>query len=114
MPRDFRTRTPLPALGMSSLVLGVIALLLAFLPILGVPLSLCGIVLGVIGVFSSLTVPGTYPRWSLAGLATSCLALIVNLAITYAPTGYLPEQSVPRTWQPVPDRPYPPPPARQK
>jgi|HubBroStandDraft_4_1064222.scaffolds.fasta_scaffold445191_1 hypothetical protein len=114
MPDTFRTRTPLPALGMSSLVLGVIALLLAFLPILGIPLSLCGILLGVVGIFSSLAVAGTYLRWSLAGLATSCLALIVNLAITYAPTGYLPEQNVPRTWQPVPDRPYAPPPASQK
>ncbi len=114
MPRSYRTHTPLPALGMSSLVLGVIALLLTFLPILGIPLSLCGVVLGVVGIFSSLTVPGTYLRWSLAGLATSSLALIVNIAITYAPTGYLPEQSVPRTWQPVPDRPSPPAPARQK
>ena len=114
MPHLYLTRTPLPAFGMSSLVLGVIALLLAFLPILGIPLSLCGIVLGVVGVFSSLKVPGTYVRWSFAGLATSCLALIVNLAITYAPTGYLPEQSVPQTWQPVPDRPSPPPPASQR
>ena len=112
MPHSFRTRSPLPALGMSSLVLGVIALLLAFLPILGIPLSLIGAILGVIGIFSSLSVPGIYLRWSLAGLATSCLALIVNLAITYAPTGYLPEQRTPRTWQSAPDHPLPPPPAR--
>jgi len=113
MPDTFRTRTPLPAIGMSSLVLGVIALVLGFLPILGIPLSLCGIVLGVIGTVAARSIGGTYLRWALAGVATSSLALVVNLAIAYAPSGYLPEQNVPSNWQPTPDRPYVSPPASQ-
>jgi hypothetical protein len=113
MASFYITRVPLPALGMSALVLGVIALLLAFLPILGIPLSLCGIVLGCIACVASFTVPGTFLRWALAGLITCILALTINLAIYYAPTGYLNEPGVPRPWQGVPDRPYSPPPARQ-
>ncbi len=113
MASSFSTRTPLPALGMTSLVLGVIAMVLAFLPVLGIPLSLCGIVLGTIGIFASFAVPGSHLRWALAGVATSLLALGINAAIGFAPSGYLHDQKVPRPWQPVPDRPYAPPPARQ-
>ena len=64
---------------MTSLVLGIIALLLFFLPILGVPLSLCGIAIGLVALFASLAFPGVHLRWALAGLATSCLALAINL-----------------------------------
>jgi hypothetical protein len=113
MPSITPIRTPPTALGMASLVLGVIALLLFFLPILGIPLSLCGIILGVIGLLASFAVRGTYLRWTLAGLATSCLALAINVAIAYSPAGYLHDHNVPRPWQPVPDRPYVAPPAKQ-
>jgi hypothetical protein len=102
---------PLPALGMTSLVLGVIALLLCFLPILGIPLSAFGLLFGLLGFLVALFARGTSLRWSLGGLAASTLALLVNLAIAYAPQGYLPGRNVPKPWQPVPDRPYVPPPA---
>jgi len=98
---------------MTSLVLGVISSLLFFLPILGIPLSLCGILFGVLGLLGHFAVPGTSLRWTLEGLAVSCLSLAINVAITFAPTGYLHDQNVPRPWQPVPDRPYVSPPARQ-
>jgi hypothetical protein len=50
----------------------------------------------------------------LAGLATCCLALMVNLAITYAPGGYLPDRGVPQGRQSNADAPFAPPPARQR
>ena len=77
----YRTPTPLPALGMASLVLGVIAMLLAPLPVLGIPLSGCGILFGVIGFIAAFTVPGTYLRWAVGGLAASLSGqLAMNLA----------------------------------
>jgi hypothetical protein len=108
----FRTHSSLPPLGMTSLVLGIIAMLLGFLPVLGIPLSACGIILGVIGFGAALCVGGSNLRWGLAGLAASCLALGLNVAIAYAPGGYLPDHNVPKPWQPVPDQPEVPPPAR--
>jgi hypothetical protein len=107
----YRTPTPLPALGMASLVLGVIAMLLAPLPVLGIPLSGCGILFGVIGFIAAFTVPGTYLRWAVGGLAASCLALAMNLALAYAPEGYVPDHNPPPSWQPAPDPPTTPPPA---
>ena len=105
---------PPMALGVTSLVLGVIASLLFFLPILGIPLSVCAVLIGVIGLIASAARPKVFLRWSLIGLAASCLALAINLAIVYAPVGYLRDQNVPRPWQSVPDRPSAPPPARQR
>jgi hypothetical protein len=96
---------------MTSLVLGVVALLLAFLPVLGVPIGAIGLVLGILGCLVTLLVRGTSLRWSLAGAAVSSLAVGMNLAIYYAPSGYLPQPRVPPTWQPVPDRPRVSPPA---
>ncbi len=112
MVTTYRSRTPLPALGMTSLVLGVIGLLLAFLPVLGIPLSICGIVFGVVGFFAALGVPGTYLRWAAAGLATSLLSLGINVAIANAPGREVTGVNVPPLWQSVPDRPAAPPPAR--
>jgi hypothetical protein len=113
---SYLTRSPLPALGMSSMVLGVIALILAFLPILGIPLSACGVILGIIGIFAAFTVPGTYLRWAVAGLLTSLLSLAVNLAIWWAPgvRGEVPSPRTPTPWQPGPGRPANPPPAHPR
>jgi hypothetical protein len=99
---------------MASLVLGVIALLLFFMPILGIPLSVCGMFFGIVGLFASFTASRTNLRASIAGLAASSLALAINVAIANAPAGYLHDPTVPRLWQPVPDRPHAPPPASQK
>jgi hypothetical protein len=102
---------PLPALGMTSLVLGVIALFVAFLSVLGVPISALGLLCGVVGLAAAFF-GGASLRWSLQGIAVCALALAVNVALTFASVGYLPGRKVPRTWEPVPDRPYVPPPAR--
>jgi hypothetical protein len=106
-------RTPLPllALGMLSLVLGTIGLLLFFLPILGVPVSAFALLVGVLATIMAPFGIGGRLRWALAGLAMSATALAVNLAIAYAPGGYLPNPHGLPSWQAVPDRPYVPPPA---
>ena len=105
MRKLFATPSPLPALGMTSLVLGIIALMLAFLPVLGVPLSAIGLLFGVLGVVAAFFPTHTSLRWSLAGVATCGLALGVNVALTLSPQGYLPERNVPPPWEPPPGRP---------
>ena len=108
--------SPPIALGMSSLVIGTIGLMLFFLPVLGIPLSAFGLFFGILGLLAMFVGgkarSGTIVRWTLAGIAVSCLGLAVNVAIAYAPAGYLPGRDVPRLWQTPPDRPYVPPPAR--
>jgi hypothetical protein len=112
MRKLLETYQPLLGLGMVSLVLGTIALLLAFLPILGIPISLLGILFGLVGVIGGFVRRGLTLRWGLGGTALSSLALGVNLALVYAPEGYLPTRAVPPAWQPPPGRPYIPPPGQ--
>jgi hypothetical protein len=104
------------ALGMSSLVIGTIGLMMFFLPVLGIPLSSFGLLFGILGLLAAILQGkagrGVFLRWTLAGIAVSCLALAVNVAITYAPAGYLPGRAVPQSWQSPPDRPYVPPPSQ--
>ncbi len=97
-------------LGMSSLVLAFVALLVFFMPILGIQISVLALAFGILGLIVSPWTTGPSLRWSLGGIAASCLALGVNLAIAYAPQGYLPDRDVPAPWRTVPDRPYVPPP----
>lgn len=104
------------AFGMSSVVIGTIGLMLFFLPVLGIPLSAFGLLFGLLGLlaafFGGRAGGGVLLRWTLAGIAVSCLGLAVNVAIAYAPAGYLPGREVPQLWQSSPDRPYVPPPER--
>src|SRR5262249_15332490 len=103
--------SPLVGLGMSSLVLGVIALLLFFLPILGIPISACGLFFGLAGLGGALFVGGVSLRWSVGGIFFSGLALAINLALAYAPQDYLADRPPREPWRPAPDRPYVSPPA---
>jgi len=96
---------------MLSLVLGTIGLLLFFLPILGWPISACGVFFGLVGIVLSLSRGGVPLRWSLMGTTLSVLALTINLAISSAPGGYLPDPRGRPLWQDVPGRPSVPPPA---
>ncbi len=103
---------PLMGLGMTSLVLGVIALLVAFMPVLGIPLSVCGLGFGLVGLVGGLFRGGIVLRWGLGGTFLSGMALFVNIALAYAPAGYTPGPSTPPPWNPPTDRPYVPPPAQ--
>jgi ABC-type Fe3+-siderophore transport system permease subunit len=108
--------SPPIGLGMTSLVVGTIGLMLFFLPVLGIPISAFGLFFGVLGLlvafFGTRAGGGARLRWTLAGIAVSCLGLAVNVAIAYAPAGYLPGREVPKSWQSPPDRPFVSPPAR--
>jgi hypothetical protein len=99
-------------LGMAGVTLGTMGLLLAFLPILGIPISAFGLLFGLIGFGATLVKGGVRLRWSVWGTGLSAAALAINIAIVYAPAGYLPRRDVPQMWQQVPDRPYVPPPER--
>jgi hypothetical protein len=72
-------------LGMISLVLGTIALLLFFLPIVSIPISASGLIFGLVGTIIAVFVGRADLRWSFLGLTVSLLALLINLAIVYAP-----------------------------
>src|SRR5205807_1370020 len=98
-----RTQVAPMALGMVSLVLGTIALLLFFMPILGIPISAIGLLCGIGGIIGRFIRVELSLRWSLAGGVVCSLALGVNLAIAYAPRGYLPPPRVAPSWQTVPD-----------
>jgi phosphate/sulfate permease len=103
-------RPPL-GLGMTSLVLATVGLMLAFIPILGVPISSFALLFSILGFAAAIFLARETLRWSVAGLCLSALALGVNVAMFYAPAGYLPSRDVPRSWQPVSSRPYVAPPA---
>src|SRR5262249_11034297 len=99
--------------GMTSLVLAYVAMILFFLPILGIPIGAIALVFGIVGLILSPYTSGPSVRWSVLGIGMSLLALGLNLLINFAPQGYLPNRrDVPTIWQPVPDRPYVPPPAK--
>ena len=107
----FGPHSPLPALGITSLVLGVVAMVLAFMPVLGVSIGAFGLLCGILGFLAALFARTTSLRWSLLGMAVCVLALGTNFAIYYAPVGYLSDGKAPKLWQPAPDRPYVSPPA---
>jgi hypothetical protein len=106
------TPTSRLGLGMCSLVLGTVGLLLSFLPVLGLPISVFGLFFGILGLIAALFFGGDTLRWSAAGILLSSTALVANVALTYAPSGYLPGREVPKSWQSPPSRVYIPPPAK--
>jgi predicted membrane-bound spermidine synthase len=99
------------ALGMTSLVLGTIGALLFFLPILGAPLSGLGLIAGVMGWIAAAVWGADNLRWAVIGTMVCAGALAINVAIYYAPTGYIEQRNAPPIMK-VPGRPYVPPPAR--
>jgi hypothetical protein len=112
MTKSPNIHDPPLGLGLTSVVLGVVGLLLFFLPILSIPLGGVGLVFGLGGLVLALFGGWTSLRWPVAGIALSGLALAAGLAIAQAPAGYLPSRAIPLNTEPVPDRPYVPPPAR--
>ncbi len=102
---------PLAALGMTSLVQGVISLILGVVPVMGIPIGLFALLFGVLALIAWMLDLGPNLRVTLGGIGASLLALTVNFAIAFAPVGYRPEPTVPNIWQTVPDRPSSPPPA---
>jgi hypothetical protein len=103
---------PTVALGMGSIVIDVIGLVFVFMPVLGIIISGFGLLLGVLGIAAGLLAGGSLAlRWSAGGLAIGVLAMAMNVAVAYAPAGYIPSRPPPQPWQQIPDRPGVPPPA---
>jgi hypothetical protein len=96
---------------MTALVLGTVALIFFILPILGLPLSIVGLIIGLIGMVVARWGREVNIRWSAIGVGVCGLALALQIAIAYAPSGYQPPPAVPQSWQSVPDRPWVSPPA---
>jgi hypothetical protein len=105
---------PLAALGMTSLVQGILSLVLGVLPVLGIPIGLFALLFGVLALIAWALNLGPNLRVTLGGIGTALLALAVNYAIAFAPVGYRPEPTAPNIWQTVPDRPANPPPAARR
>jgi hypothetical protein len=99
------------SIGLVSTVLGSIGMLLFFLPILGTPLSAIGLVAALAGVTGAWADREISLRWSVAGLLICGAALTANLGMAFGPIDLVPRYPVAPMWQPVPDRPYVPPPA---
>src|ERR1700733_2372749 len=104
MNRPSSENTQPLGLGVASVVLGVISTLLFFLPILATPIALIALTLAVIGCALGMTSGRTSLRWSAVGLVVSGLALTINLAIAYAPSGFehTPPSPPPRHLSPPP------------
>ncbi|HEX3654198.1 MAG TPA: hypothetical protein VHV55_00250 [Pirellulales bacterium] len=106
--------SPPLALGLMAVILGSVGSLLFFLPILGAPLSAIGLVIGLAGFAKGIGRDVEGVRWSLGGIVVCVMGLTINVAVDYAPEGYIEDRSVPPMWQTAPDRPYVPPPAQSR
>lgn len=112
MTTPYLTQDSPVGMGLTSAILGSVSLVLFSLPILSIPLGGVGLVFGLIGLVLALRGGWTSFRWSVAGIALCGVAMVVSIAIAWVSIGYLPNPTVPLDTQPVPNRPYVPPPAR--
>jgi hypothetical protein len=80
--------------------------------VLGIPISACGLALGILGATVAAFAPGASLRWSLAGIATCALSMMVGPALAWVPVNDLPGKGHLKPWPAVPDRPYVAPPAK--
>jgi len=102
------THPPVLGLGITSIVLGIIALLLFFMPVLGIPISALGLLFGILGFVSAIFFSrGATLRGSVGGIAICSLALLLNLALAFAPMPtYLPAHKVSPPGGPPPGQPW--------
>jgi len=110
MSHAFRPLPPL-GLGLASVVLGAIGLMLFVVPILAAPISGCGVLAGICGIVAAAAGVRNDLRLAAAGVALCALALAVDLAVQYAPGGYLGRPAEPQIFFPGSRGPHVPPPA---
>jgi hypothetical protein len=111
MSHSSRHRLPPIGLGLASVVLGAIGLMLFVLPVLAAPVSGCGAILGLCGIVASLGRQRTDLQLSTAGVAMCAVSFAIDIAIQYAPGGYLGRPADSQIIEPGVKRPYVPPPA---
>ena len=70
-----------------------------------------GLLLGLAGFVKGVGRDVEGVRWSLGGIVVCVMALTINVAVDYAPEGYIESRAAPRLWQTAPDVPYVAPPA---
>lgn len=107
-----RREIPPLSWGVASIVLGAVGLMLFVIPVLAIPISACGLAAGVLGVVVGLAHSVRELRSALAGVALCCLAVLLNIAVNYAPSGYVVNPAQPTLTSPKTPRPYIAPPAR--
>jgi hypothetical protein len=112
MNRLPESHEPPLGLGLTAVALSLVGLFLFFMPILSIPASGFGLAFGLAGLVVAIAKGPSSLRWSVGGTVLGALALGVSIAIAMAPQGYIGSQPPLPTWNPVPDRPYVPPPAR--
>ncbi|HEY4310292.1 MAG TPA: hypothetical protein VGN12_12650 [Pirellulales bacterium] len=105
-------KVPQVAVGITSIVLGMIGLALFFLPILGTTIGACGVICGIAGIGMGWAGYHNELRSACVGLLLSSVAVTLGLAINYAPIAYEPSNAVPRLWQAPMENRFVPPPAR--
>ncbi len=103
---------PIVGMGATSLILGAVGLFIFIFPILSIPLGGIGLLFGLIGMAMAIFNRGAGARWSLAGIALSGLTLAIGVSIAQTAAGYLSTPPHSAVEEPVPDRPFVPPPAR--
>jgi hypothetical protein len=100
------------ALGMASIVVSLLGFGLVFLPVVGIPVSGLGMLAALVALASGLVLGGPLTlRWSLGGLGLGCLALALNVAMTFTPAGFIRSRPPAKNWQELPGRALIPPPA---
>jgi hypothetical protein len=102
---------PPVGLGLASVVLGAIGLMLFVLPILAIPISACGFLASVIGLVAAKYSKSIDGRLALAGAVVCALAIGIELAIAYAPSGDWGQPADPSTPSPILPKRYIAPPA---
>lgn len=106
-----RHEVPPLSFGVASIVLGAVGLMLFVIPVLAIPISACGLAAGLLGVVVGLARSARELRSALAGVALCCLAVLLDVAVNYAPKGYWVRPSAPTLTSPELPRPYIAPPA---
>jgi len=99
-------------LGLAAVVLGAVGLMLFILPIVAIPISASGLVVGAVGVVGSLFSKSIDGRLAIVGTVVCALAVSVELAIAYAPSGNWGQPRDPATGAPGLPKRYIAPPAR--
>jgi hypothetical protein len=110
--REAHHDVPPAGLGLASVALGAVGLMLFVLPIAAIPISAAGFVVGAVGAAGSLFSKTIDGRLAIVGTAVCALAVSIELAIAYAPSGNWGRPTDPATGTPRLPKRYIAPPAR--
>lgn len=107
-----RFRLPPVGLGLCSVVMGMVGLAFFIVPILGMPISAVGIAAGLAGIIAAWCRQPVSLRLAVAGLLLSTASFLMIWSIDLAASGYFAPSSSRPKLEPIPRRPFIPPPAK--